>query len=255
VYSRTASGNAVPLRTISGLNGPHEIAMPENTGGYCAAQYACASVGCMPQGSVDCQNGYYCEAGTVCTEGTEGGAGCRIVGDAGIDAGVRTVCSSGAACSDGSCCAAGYDCVCIGCMPTGSTDCCNPMYAELDGYYCPAGTICASSANGDVVCNKPPKCEYTYSNWSACGSDNTETRTVISSSPADCVGTPALSKGCGGGGGNCGSFTEQQCCAGGAGISAVSCAVDNTYIQACGCPAGTRNGGADSPTLTWCICP
>jgi hypothetical protein len=52
-----------------------------------------------------------------------------------------------------------------------------------------------------------------------------------------------------------GTFTEGQCCAGSPGIQALRCAVDTTYVQTYGCPAGTTNGGADSPTLTWCICP
>jgi hypothetical protein len=56
-------------------------------------------------------------------------------------------------------------------------------------------------------------------------------------------------------GGNGCTFTEQQCCAGSPGISAVECAVDNAYIQSCGCPTGTTKGGASGPSLTWCICP
>ncbi|MDD1749214.1 MAG: hypothetical protein LUO89_04995 [Methanothrix sp.] len=39
-------------------------------------------------------------------------------------------------------------------------------------------------------------CTYTYSNWAVCQSNNTQTRTLISSSPAGCVGTPVLSQSC-----------------------------------------------------------
>jgi hypothetical protein len=39
-------------------------------------------------------------------------------------------------------------------------------------------------------------CTYTYSAWSACQPNNTKTRTVISSSPPGCVGTPVLSQSC-----------------------------------------------------------
>jgi len=42
----------------------------------------------------------------------------------------------------------------------------------------------------------PSACAFTYSDWSACQADGTQTRTVISSSPADCVGTPVLSQSC-----------------------------------------------------------
>jgi hypothetical protein len=39
-------------------------------------------------------------------------------------------------------------------------------------------------------------CTYSYSAWSACQSNNTQTRTLISSSPAGCVGTPVLTQSC-----------------------------------------------------------
>ncbi|MBI5638885.1 MAG: SUMF1/EgtB/PvdO family nonheme iron enzyme [Nitrospirae bacterium] len=43
----------------------------------------------------------------------------------------------------------------------------------------------------------PPICtSYTYSDWGACQSDNTQTRTMLSSSPAGCTGTPVLSQAC-----------------------------------------------------------
>ena len=44
----------------------------------------------------------------------------------------------------------------------------------------------------------PPTCtSFTYSAWSACMSNNTQTRTVISSSPSGCTGgTPVLTQSC-----------------------------------------------------------
>ena len=44
----------------------------------------------------------------------------------------------------------------------------------------------------------PPQqqCTYTYSDWSVCQSNGTHTRTVVSSSPASCAGTPVLSQAC-----------------------------------------------------------
>lgn len=42
----------------------------------------------------------------------------------------------------------------------------------------------------------PSACIYTYSNWGDCQPDNTQTRTVLASSPAGCVGTPVTSQSC-----------------------------------------------------------
>jgi mono/diheme cytochrome c family protein len=42
----------------------------------------------------------------------------------------------------------------------------------------------------------PAACTYTYSAWAACQSSGTQTRTVVSSSPSGCTGTPALSQPC-----------------------------------------------------------
>jgi hypothetical protein len=39
-------------------------------------------------------------------------------------------------------------------------------------------------------------CTFSYSDWSPCQPDGTQTRTVISSSPPGCVGTPVLSQSC-----------------------------------------------------------
>ena len=42
----------------------------------------------------------------------------------------------------------------------------------------------------------PPQCTYSYSAWSACQSNSTQTRTMTASSPTGCTGTPVLSQSC-----------------------------------------------------------
>lgn len=46
-----------------------------------------------------------------------------------------------------------------------------------------------------TVTPPPPSCTYTYSAWSTC-IGGTQTRTIVSSTPAGCVGTPILSQSC-----------------------------------------------------------
>ncbi len=41
-----------------------------------------------------------------------------------------------------------------------------------------------------------PVCTYIYSEWGVCQPNNTQSRTVISSSPSDCTGTPILTQSC-----------------------------------------------------------
>ena len=42
----------------------------------------------------------------------------------------------------------------------------------------------------------PTACTYTYAAWGACQSNNTQTRSVLTTSPAGCTGTPATSQVC-----------------------------------------------------------
>ncbi len=42
----------------------------------------------------------------------------------------------------------------------------------------------------------PPVCNYTYSDWGPCQSNNTQIRTVASVGPPGCVGTPDLVRSC-----------------------------------------------------------
>lgn len=63
-------------------------------------------------------------------------------------------------------------------------------YCGKDNSFC--YVRCVRSGEGEP----PPACTYTYSDWGDCQSDNTQTRTVLSSSPANCVGTPVLSQSC-----------------------------------------------------------
>ena len=63
--------------------------------------------------------------------------------------------------------------------------------------FCSSATAipaCAPESQGTVTL--PPPCTYTYSDWSACQPNNTQTRTVISSSPPGCGGTPVLTQSC-----------------------------------------------------------
>jgi len=46
------------------------------------------------------------------------------------------------------------------------------------------------------ICYNNNSCTYTYSDWSACQSDGTQSRTVDTAMPSGCIGTPMISKGC-----------------------------------------------------------
>ncbi len=60
-----------------------------------------------------------------------------------------------------------------------------------------AGQVQAiASALSSTPTPTPGTCTYTYSAWGACQSNNTQTRTVLSSSSAGCIGTPLLSQAC-----------------------------------------------------------
>ena len=61
-----------------------------------------------------------------------------------------------------------------------------------------AGTFNAANMPPDPGTTTPPPtaCTYAYSAWGACQADNTQTRTVTSSSPSGCTGTPVLSQAC-----------------------------------------------------------
>ncbi len=50
-------------------------------------------------------------------------------------------------------------------------------------------------AKSSAAC-PPATCTYTYSAFGKCQPDSTETRTILSSSPAGCAGTPSLSQSC-----------------------------------------------------------
>ena len=49
---------------------------------------------------------------------------------------------------------------------------------------------------GSTTPPPPATCTYTYSVWGSCQSSNTQTRTLLSSSPAGCTGTPVLTQSC-----------------------------------------------------------
>jgi hypothetical protein len=65
----------------------------------------------------------------------------------------------------------------------------------------PTGCSCVSSSSDpgqSCIVSNPETCtSFTYSAWGACQADGTQTRTVVSSSPAGCVGgSPVLSQSC-----------------------------------------------------------
>ena len=47
-----------------------------------------------------------------------------------------------------------------------------------------------------IAAEPPPTCVYTYSDWSECQSNSAKTRTIVTTSPSGCVGTPVLSQSC-----------------------------------------------------------
>ena len=160
----------------------------------------------------------------------------------------------------------GYGCV------AATTTCCNSkQYSpewDIGTFECPGTTVAQCVANTGS-CGALPAggaSQYCCSTQGSFGSIDCKGGTVACNQNCVPFGSKCCSMidptNCGtvGGakppsGGNGCTFTEQQCCAGSPGISAVECAVDNAYIQSCGCPTGTTKGGASGPSLTWCICP
>lgn len=90
------------------------------------------------------------------------------------------------------------------------------------------------SGGGGAVC-----ASFTYSAWGACGAGGTQTRTVVSSSPAGCTGgSPVTSQACTpppAGGGTCTSFTYSA-------WSACGAAGTQTRTVLSSAPAGCSGG-------------
>ncbi|MBI5545761.1 MAG: hypothetical protein HY901_17875, partial [Deltaproteobacteria bacterium] len=59
-----------------------------------------------------------------------------------------------------------------------------------------SGTFNAENMPPGPGTTPPATCVYTYSAWDTCPSSGTQTRTVISATPAGCTGTPVLSQPC-----------------------------------------------------------
>jgi hypothetical protein len=98
----------------------------------------------------------------------------------------------------------------------------------------------------------PLQCTYTYSDWSACQPDNTQTRTVVSSSPAGCTGTPVLSQSC--------TYTPTPVCGDGicdtpGGENSTNCPSDCTAVCGDGkCSSGEANTcPTDCQTSSCCV--
>ncbi len=54
----------------------------------------------------------------------------------------------------------------------------------------------SSNGGGSAAVTTHPARTYVYSGWGACQPDGTQTRSVTSFTPADCLGTPILSQSC-----------------------------------------------------------
>ena len=71
-----------------------------------------------------------------------------------------------------------------------------PLNNLASGVFSPEN-IPGATDGGTVTPPPPPTaCTYTYSAWAACQSNGTQTRTVASTTPAGCTGTPVLSQSC-----------------------------------------------------------
>jgi hypothetical protein len=60
------------------------------------------------------------------------------------------------------------------------------------------------AVNAKFFFGTKPTCIYTYTEWSECQPDNTQTREVISSSPEGCIGDPVLTQSC--------IYEDNTCC-------------------------------------------
>ncbi len=56
--------------------------------------------------------------------------------------------------------------------------------------------IATALAGGGTTPPPPAQCTYTYSAWGACQADSTQSRSLPSSTPAGCTGTPVLTQSC-----------------------------------------------------------
>lgn len=87
---------------------------------------------------------------------------------------------------------------CSGCCSSHggvSSSCSGGNIVCNDGTRSPS-CACGSCSGGGGGTTPPPTCSYTYSPWSACQPGNFQTRTVVSSSPFGCTGSPLLTQSC-----------------------------------------------------------
>ncbi len=59
-----------------------------------------------------------------------------------------------------------------------------------------SGTVHPENLPGGAPPPAPGACTYEYSAWGACQADGTQSRTVVSSTPEGCAGSPVLSQAC-----------------------------------------------------------
>ncbi len=145
--------------------GAGSVACSDGTYTYCPSGDTCAYAGgCIPSGTVDCNNGYYCSAGTTCSPTTNGQTVCNPVAP-------RYSCSGSSCVSDpngsytasncnnacgggggGSTCSSDSDCSAFG------TNCCSGRsnaFCESD-HLCHCCEVLCGGVSGNCYCN--PSC-------------------------------------------------------------------------------------------------
>ena len=65
-------------------------------------------------------------------------------------------------------------------------------------------TVLTSAPTPSSPPPSPTTCSYTYDEWGACQSNNTQTRDVLTTAPSGCIGTPVVSQAC--------TYTPPQAC-------------------------------------------
>lgn len=95
--------------------------------------------------------------------------------------------------------------ICSGSFPSGTTVFLNPGNSTGSGFgnwsgACSGSGFCQVAMNSNqsatAVFNTLPACTYTYTSYSICQPNSMQTRSILSSSPPGCAGTPVLSQPC-----------------------------------------------------------
>jgi len=153
-----------------------------------------------------------------------------------------------------------------GCIAATITCCNSKQYStewDIGTFECPGTTIAQCVSNTTGSCGTSQYCCSTNGSFN---SVDCKDGTVVCNQNCVPVGSKCCSMtdptNCGtvggvkppSGGTDCTVFTALKCCPEGSGFG---CSIDTSYVQTCGCPAGTTNGGANPQypeTITDCIC-